>query len=204
MRGTRQFLKCTKNFKRGTGQLRGTGVRILRYSYFSSSLKRSDEFIKLQKKLEINSTIINQPSHTRWLSWLSTISRINEKWEALVKYFSDKGQNDDSDPNKSRRLIKLSEINLSNENPNLEEADRIKRWTNKAEKFIKETLDKRETFYYSIFLEDVLKHSSFYVNLFEKDNLDVSSIFDYQLKYLSLIISIDLGNLNILGKKSSL
>ena len=58
------------------------------YSYFSSSIKRTDEFNKIQKMLGIETTLITQPAHTRWLTWSLTVSRINKKWgAALIEYF---------------------------------------------------------------------------------------------------------------------
>ena len=154
------------------------------YTYFSSSLKRSSEFIKLQKKLDISPTLINQPSHTRWLSWQTTISRIIEKWEALVKYFSDKGSSENN-PRKFRRLIKLSDLARENS----DEVEKIERWTTKAEEFIKQALKKEETYYYTIFLNDLLKHSSSFVKLFERDDLDVTTVYDHQLNFLSFYIN---------------
>lgn len=61
------------------------------YSYFASSPKRTTEFYDMQKKLCIDTELITQPSHTRWMTWSKTISRIVKKWIALVEYFRNKG-----------------------------------------------------------------------------------------------------------------
>ena len=163
------------------------------YNYFSSSLKRTDEFIKLPKKLGIDLTLITQPAHTRWLSWCGTISKVNKKWKALEEYFKK--------PRLTNNLALMRLFRIPIEDDNSTEDEIPETSLKETEKTIKATLEKPETYLYSLFLESSLNHNSKYVKLFEKDNLDVSQVYSLLLEYCEYYIN-KLRKFSALGIKT--
>lgn len=65
------------------------------YNYFSSSPKRTSQFLEFQEFCDVKAHKILHPAQTRWLSVHSAISRILEQYGALQLYFTDAvSQND--------------------------------------------------------------------------------------------------------------
>ena len=140
--------------------------------YFNASLQRSTEFSKIQKLLGISPTIIPQPAHTRWLSWVNTVTKISLKWKASKVFFDQKAFE-----KKPKRLIKLTDLNSSNYDEDQESKDGVT-----LEISIRRALMKFETFAYTLFLGTVVNHTA-YVKKFEQDNFDVSNVYDVLQDY---------------------
>ena len=155
------------------------------YSYFAKSLHKNEEFLSLQQKLGIDTTLLTQPAHTRWSSWHKTVTKTNQKWLALKQYFADKGG---EQKRLFQRLIRLCDIPILNEDSELNSNDALV-IQNQTEKFIKKSLEGYETYFYSVFLEKALSHSVKYVKLFEEDNYDVSKIYSLMKDYMEFYIN---------------
>jgi len=57
------------------------------YDYFCHSAKRQSESKELQYFTETEPHKLLQPSQTRWLSLHSSVSRVIEQWDTLLRYF---------------------------------------------------------------------------------------------------------------------
>ena len=65
----------------------------------------------------------------------------------------------------------------------------IEKRVSEVEKSIKLALKRPETYFYTLFLEELLKHSTKYVQFFEKDELDVTKVYDHLRDYCDYYIN---------------
>ena len=71
------------------------------YKYFSKSPKRSAKWLNLQSSLGVKELKINKYIEARWLSREFCISRIFQRWDELIEYFTNEGNKD------SKRILEI-------------------------------------------------------------------------------------------------
>ena len=69
--------------------------KILRviYKYFSKSPKRAAKWLSFQSLLEIKELKINKYIESRWLSEEDCVSRMLQRWDALIDFFKKENNN---------------------------------------------------------------------------------------------------------------
>ena len=137
------------------------------YSYFSRSALHNDEYINLQKNLNVSPLTIPEPNPTRWTGIYDSISVILERWTILEQYFEKIESGNGFNPTNTESEDIFNLFDEENEAIRLQPTSQIS-----SEQKIYEFLIDKELKSYCQFLKCILQRIISFLKIFEGDNFD--------------------------------
>jgi len=148
----------------------------------------NDEYINLQRNLNLKPLQIPQPNPTRWTGIYDSVDVILERWSVLEQYFNKKLESGNAlNPFQNHEDADDDIFNLFDED-NVASAIQIDNRSSQEQKIYEFLIDK-ETKAYCQFLKCILQRIISFITTFEGDNFDYAYSYGFILSFIKYFFS---------------